>query len=170
MGLSEQRKKQRLVGAATTRNSAWVNDNSLPGQRMLASMGWSPGTGLGTSGGGLATNLAVSVKLDNKGIGAHRHEREALRDGQADAWVGAGGDLSSLFDRLNEVNAAESAEDKAPTHEKPDSVPTALRPPASRLAHRAKFRRAKQMVGTSATSMNEILGITKEAEDGCRGR
>ena len=45
---------------------------------MMTSMGWAPGSGLGTSGQGMSTNLAVSMKLDNKGIGAQRHEREAL--------------------------------------------------------------------------------------------
>ena len=90
MGLSEPRKKQRLIGAATQRNTAWLNDLSLPGQRMMSMMGWAPGTGLGTSNQGMSTNLTVSMKLDNKGIGAHRHEREALEQGKADAWVGAG--------------------------------------------------------------------------------
>lgn len=127
MGLAEQRKKQRLVGSATTRNSAWLNDASLPGQRMMTSMGWAPGSGLGTSGQGMSTNLAVSMKLDNKGIGAQRHEREALEQGKADAWIGAGGDLGSLFDRLNSANAEEKKAEPEPA---PRTTPS-----ASRLAY-----------------------------------
>lgn len=129
MGLAEQRKKQRLVGSATTRNHAWVNDTSLPGQRLMASMGWAPGTGLGTSGQGMATNLTVSMKLDNKGIGAQRHEREALQQGKADAWIGAGGDLGMLFDRLNSANAPE----QTPTETKKEAP--APVPAVSRLAY-----------------------------------
>ena len=153
MGLSEPRRKQRLVGAAAHRNAAWTNDMSLPGQRMMSMMGWAPGEGLGTTNKGLSTNLTVSMKLDNKGIGAHRHEREAREQGRSDAWVGAGGDLGSLFDRLNQAN-----EQAAP------SPPPEPRPSSSRLAHRAKFRRAKQLHGQSAANLNEIFGISASAQ------
>ena len=153
MGLSEPRRKQRLVGAAAHRNAAWTNDMSLPGQRMMSMMGWAPGEGLGTTNKGLSTNLTVSMKLDNKGIGAHRHEREAREQGRSDAWVGAGGDLGSLFDRLNQAN-----EQATP------SPPAEPRPSSSRLAHRAKFRRAKQLHGQSAANLNEIFGISASAQ------
>ena len=126
---------------------------SLPGQRMMSMMGWAPGEGLGTTNKGLSTNLTVSMKLDNKGIGAHRHEREAREQGRSDAWVGAGGDLGSLFDRLNQAN-----EQATP------SPPPEPRPSSSRLAHRAKFRRAKQLHGQSAANLNEIFGISASAQ------
>ena len=120
---------------------------------MMSMMGWAPGEGLGTTNKGLSTNLTVSMKLDNKGIGAHRHEREAREQGRSDAWVGAGGDLGSLFDRLNQAN-----EQTAP------SPPPEPRPSSSRLAHRAKFRRAKQLHGQSAANLNEIFGISASAQ------
>ncbi|WFD00255.1 hypothetical protein MYAM1_003003 [Malassezia yamatoensis] len=159
MGLSEQRRKQRLVGSATTHNNAWVNDTSLPGQRLMASMGWAPGTGLGTSGSGMASNLTVSMKLDNKGIGAQRHEKEALQQNKADAWVGAGGDLGSLFERLNSANANETTSSVTAQEPAPVRMPS-----GSRLAHRAKFRRAKALAGNDMVHMNEILGICKDAD------
>lgn len=174
MGLSEQRQRQRLVGSARAKNDAWLGDTSLPGQRLLASMGWAPGAGLGTERQGMSSNLSMALKLDNKGIGAHRHEREALQAGKADAWTGAGGELGSLFERLNAANAQaeepkpakkrkESKEEEAtPKRSKPaeDVARPAPSAAAARLAHRAKFRRAKQMVGTDASSLNEILGIS----------
>ena len=120
---------------------------------MMSMMGWAPGEGLGTTNKGLSTNLTVSMKLDNKGIGAHRHEREAREQGRSDAWVGAGGDLGSLFDRLNQAN-----EQATP------SPPPEPRPSSSRLAHRAKFRRAKQLHGQSAAHLNEIFGISASAQ------
>lgn len=128
MGLSEGRPKQRLVGAASARNASWLNDTSLPGQRMLAKMGWTPGAGLGTDRQGTSSNLSVAIKLDNKGIGAHRHEREAREQGKADAWIGAGGDLGSLFDRLNAANAEKRpSEDEQPAAKKARKDPE---PPA----------------------------------------
>lgn len=120
---------------------------------MMSMMGWAPGEGLGTTNKGLSSNLTVSMKLDNKGIGAHRHEREAREQGRSDAWVGAGGDLGSLFDRLNQAN--EQATPPPPAESRPSS---------SRLAHRAKFRRAKQLHGQSAANLNEIFGISASAQ------
>ncbi|GAC96076.1 hypothetical protein PHSY_003655 [Pseudozyma hubeiensis SY62] len=108
MGLSGPKQKQRLVGSASTRNTAWLNDASAPGQRMLAQMGWSTGQSLGLTMPGLTENLKVAYKMDNKGIGAQRHEREARANGK-DIWVGGGGDLGSLFERLNAANAASSS-------------------------------------------------------------
>ncbi|WFD48233.1 hypothetical protein GLX27_002901 [Malassezia furfur] len=135
----------------------------------MASMGWAPGTGLGTSGQGMATNLTVSMKLDNKGIGAHRHEKEAREQNKADAWIGAGGDLGMLFERLNSANSSEQASPASPASLAPAAAAVAPAPvPAvSRLAHRAKFRRAKAMVGIDASRMNEILGISS-AESSAR--
>ncbi|KAJ9474644.1 G-patch domain-containing protein [Pseudozyma hubeiensis] len=108
MGLSGPKQKQRLVGSASTRNTAWLNDASAPGQRMLAQMGWSTGQSLGLTMPGLTENLKVAYKMDNKGIGAQRHEREARANGK-DIWVGGGGDLGNLFERLNAANAASSS-------------------------------------------------------------
>ncbi|KAI3492994.1 hypothetical protein L1887_42369 [Cichorium endivia] len=79
-----------------------------PGQRMLAQMGWSAGQSLGLTMPGLTENLKVAYKMDNKGIGAQRHEREARANGK-DIWVGGGGDLGSLFERLNAANAASAS-------------------------------------------------------------
>ncbi|PWZ01934.1 hypothetical protein BCV70DRAFT_198215 [Testicularia cyperi] len=107
MGLSAPKQKQRLVGSASTRNAAWLNDSAAPGQRMLAQMGWTAGQSLGSTMQGLTENLKVAYKMDNKGIGAQRHEREARANGK-DVWVGGGGDLGSLFERLNAANATPS--------------------------------------------------------------
>lgn len=75
---------------------------------MLAQMGWSAGQSLGLTMPGLTENLKVAYKMDNKGIGAQRHEREARANGK-DIWVGGGGDLGSLFERLNAANATPSS-------------------------------------------------------------
>lgn len=135
MGLSEPRKKQRLVGAASQANTAWLNDTSLPGQRMMSMMGWAPGSGLGTTNKGRTSNIAVAMKLDNKGIGAQRHEREALEQGKADAWVGAGGDLGSLFDRLNQANDTVPSPAETTNTAALAAVVAEPRPAFSRLAY-----------------------------------
>lgn len=104
MGLSEAKRKTRLVGSAITNNAAWTNDASLPGQRMLSSMGWTQGQGLGTSSQGTAAPITMAFKMDNKGIGARRFEKEARANGKADAWIGGAGQLGDLFERLNQTS------------------------------------------------------------------
>ncbi|PWN38170.1 uncharacterized protein FA14DRAFT_131377, partial [Meira miltonrushii] len=158
MGLAEVKRKQRLVGSAQTKNSAWSNDSSLPGQRLLASMGWSAGQGIGQSKSGMVAPVAVAFKMDNKGIGAQRLEREARASGQADAWIGGGGELGSLFDRLNAAAAssASTSTSTAAIEQKSASTPVMINP---RMAARAKYLRAKRMVGNDLSSINEILGI-----------
>lgn len=196
MGLAEVKRKQRLVGSAQTKNVAWTNDASLPGQRLLASMGWSAGQGIGQSKSGMVAPVSVAFKMDNKGIGAQRLEREARASGQTDAWIGGGGELGNLFDRLNaaavsnsnsnpstEISIKPSEEDlkkkekrerKAKKKEKKndkskevieeaetvkpkgDNAPVMINP---RMAARARYLKAKRMVGNDLSSVNEILGI-----------
>ncbi|UZJ56334.1 hypothetical protein CBS101457_005654 [Exobasidium rhododendri] len=211
MGLGETKRRDRLVGSAITKNSAWTNDASLPGQRLLSSMGWSQGQGLGTSSQGTAIPITMAFKLDNKGIGAKRFEKEARASGKTDAWIGGGGELGDLFERLNKgrgavaapipvesdvvIGEAEEGEKKSkkgkgkakvvedtvkPKDERKDKkrkakedkveivdpvvVEEAIEKVAStlphRMAHRARFLRAKRMVGADLASVNEILGIS----------
>lgn len=235
MGLGEARRKQRLVGSAHTRNAAWSSDATLPGQRLLASMGWSQGQGIGRGKDGMADPVKVAFKMDNRGIGAQRAEREARASGKADAWIGGGGELGSLFERLNqagtEAKAAAATEATAAAMAEKSSKPSAsplaegssssssrsgaeaakktrkaekhrrkedrkaakdaiaaaealmpcesnakvsksaaaIPPPAMqnpRMAARARYLRAKRMVGQDAASVNEILGIASSSTSG----
>lgn len=113
MGLAGEKRKQRLVGSAVTRNSSWLADTSLPGQRLLSQMGWSEGQGIGGSGEGRTETIKTMYKMDNKGIGSQRAEKE-MRDsgmagvGGADKWIGGGGELGGLFERLNAASTSSS--------------------------------------------------------------
>lgn len=129
MGLAGAKRKQRLVGAAVGRNASWLTDTSLPGQRLLSQMGWSEGQGLGTSAdAGRTEAIKAMFKMDNKGIGSQRAEKE-LREqgggGRADGWAGGGGDLGSLFERLNAAGSGTSTPDVI-------SEPIALEPSSSK--------------------------------------
>ena len=142
MGLSERRSKQRLVGSASTRNVAWTSDSTLPGQRLLAGMGWKAGQ---TIGPGSAPSLQqdsmakddaaqqvlkLKFKQDNKGIGVDRAILDAKREGgQAggavgmDPWARKGAsDFGSLLERLNAANPTSSAaESGADEEEEPNT-------------------------------------------------
>ncbi|CAD6910233.1 unnamed protein product [Tilletia controversa] len=109
MGLSERKVKRRLVGSAVTSNSAWTANEALPGQRMLASMGWSQGEGLGVNQQGSAAPISVAFKLDNKGLGVARAEKEARSSGSKTGgmdWLGGGSDYEAVLQRINAANAA----------------------------------------------------------------
>ncbi|CDW99110.1 hypothetical protein [Sporisorium scitamineum] len=210
MGLSGPKQKQRLVGSASTRNTAWLNDASAPGQRMLAQMGWSTGQSLGLAMPGLTENLKVAYKMDNKGIGAQRHEREARANGK-NIWDKSSDEKSSKKRKHDDSDDAsddkskkgkkgkEDKKDKSESRkskralekQKADAVaavasadPTLAKDPAAvdeikkdvvqrrpvRLAHRAKFLRAKRMVSANdLASVNEILGIASTPSSSAAG-
>ncbi|KAK0546599.1 hypothetical protein OC846_005195 [Tilletia horrida] len=106
MGLSERKVKRQLVGSAVTSNAAWTANGALPGQRMLASMGWSQGQGLGVNQQGSAAPISVAFKLDNKGLGVIRAEKEARKAGNTSSdWLGGGSDYEALLQRLNAANS-----------------------------------------------------------------
>jgi Pin2-interacting protein X1 len=53
--------------------------------------------------------ITMAFKLDNKGIGAKRFEKEARANGKADAWIGGGGELGDLFERLNKGSSTSAS-------------------------------------------------------------
>lgn len=130
MGLAGPKRKQKLVGAATSRNTAWVEDASLPGQRLLAQMGWQQGQGLGAASEGRSEALKAMYKMDNKGIGTHRAEKEAREKGLPgpgmDRWIGGGGELGGLFERLNAGSGSSSPAVAISTPSSPALPPTAV--------------------------------------------
>lgn len=158
MGLAEAKRKQKLVGSSISQNTKWTNDASLPGQRLLSSMGWQAGQGIGQNPNQQIAPISLALKLDNKGIGQQRLEQEARKNPNNvsnDIWIGGGGQLGSLFEKLNAV--VQEGSEKALTETSPSKVSTTTINP--RMAARGRYLRAKRMVSNDATSLNEILGI-----------
>ncbi|CEH13836.1 nucleolus protein [Ceraceosorus bombacis] len=105
--ISGGRQKQRLVGSASKKNTKWSLNESLPGHKLLSSMGWKAGQGIGSLIEGRQRGPvadSVMLKLDKGGIGAMRAQREAKQGG--DEWIAsnpaAANDLGDLFARLNQ--------------------------------------------------------------------
>lgn len=158
MGLAGPKRKQRLVGAASSRNANWIGDATLPGQRLLSQMGWQEGQHLGTeASNGRTEAVKAMFKMDNKGIGSHRAEKEAREKGLPgpgmDRWIGGGGELGGLFDRLN-AGASTSA---SPVPEAIVAVETA--PSAGeqkeRKSKKDKKRKRDDKAATSSSSSSE---------------
>ncbi|NXX68937.1 PINX1 inhibitor, partial [Spizella passerina] len=85
------RRKQKW--SVDPRNSAWSNDDSKFGQKMLEKMGWSKGKGLGAQEQGNPEHIRVKVKNDVLGLGATiNHE---------DNWIAHQDDFNQLLAELN---------------------------------------------------------------------
>ncbi|KAL8654117.1 MAG: hypothetical protein Q9226_003561, partial [Calogaya cf. arnoldii] len=74
MGLSGPRKRAKI--SHDPNNTAWTRSESRFGQKLLLSQGWKPGSSLGASNASYTNNpgsishVRVTVKDDNRGLGA----------------------------------------------------------------------------------------------------
>ncbi|WP_411023685.1 G patch domain-containing protein, partial [Salmonella sp. s51228] len=67
--LAEPRRK-KVKRSNDPQNLLWSSDKEKFGYKMLEKMGWREGEGLGISKTGITKHISVSVKSDNKGLGA----------------------------------------------------------------------------------------------------
>ncbi|KAG8464605.1 hypothetical protein KFE25_009973 [Diacronema lutheri] len=127
-------------------NVFWEEEKGNVGLRMMQSMGWEHGKGLGSRGHGVTSHIRVRQKKDNAGIGANA----ATAD---DAWKATQDVFNSILTRLNDKDAV-AAVDK---EEKTQSTPTVKQTMARHQLYR-KFRAAKNAAEYSATDMAMIFG------------
>lgn len=99
-----------IVATADTRNSAWANDTTSYGHKMLAKMGWKGGdAGLGKNQQGTRTNLRAVRRAESLGIGA---ESDAFGDkGWDDTKAGFHGVLASLNSMHSSVASSRANSD-----------------------------------------------------------
>ncbi|CAK7320339.1 PIN2/TERF1-interacting telomerase inhibitor 1 [Vulpes lagopus] len=96
--LAERRRKQKW--AVDPRNTAWSNDDSKFGQRMLEKMGWSKGKGLGAQEQGATDHIKVQVKNNHLGLGATINNE--------DNWIAHQDDFNQLLADLNTCHGQET--------------------------------------------------------------
>ncbi|KAJ2364500.1 hypothetical protein H4S01_003749, partial [Coemansia sp. RSA 2610] len=148
MGLSEQ--KTRVLYASDPRNLNWSQDKGRFGFKMLEKMGWSEGKGLGLNEDGEKEHVKIKLKTNQFGIGA---DKKTIRN-----WLANADGFSELLTRLNNDTPQPS-----PESEPAAALPEPPREPArSRLTHRTKFRRMKQMAMQDARGLQEIFGVRSE--------
>ncbi|XP_077886917.1 PIN2/TERF1-interacting telomerase inhibitor 1 isoform X9 [Ictidomys tridecemlineatus] len=94
------RRKQKW--AVDPRNTAWSNDDSKFGQRMLEKMGWSKGKGLGAQEQGATDHIKVKVKNNHLGLGATINNE--------DNWIAHQDDFNQLLAELNTCHGQEIAD------------------------------------------------------------
>ncbi|KAI1897210.1 hypothetical protein AGOR_G00080890 [Albula goreensis] len=150
--LAEPRRRQKW--SVDPRNSAWSNDDSKFGQKMLERMGWSKGKGLGKSEQGSTEHIKVKVKNNSLGLGTTAS--------QEDNWIAHQDDFNQLLAELNSCHAQSdppaeqtqgfSLEEKSKTSKK--------------RVHYMKFTKGKDLSSRSETDLNCIFGKrTKSSKD-----
>ncbi|XP_054871935.1 PIN2/TERF1-interacting telomerase inhibitor 1 isoform X1 [Amphiprion ocellaris] len=145
--LADPRRKQKW--SVDPRNSAWSNDDSKFGQKMLERMGWSKGKGLGRTEQGSTDHIKVSVKNNNYGLGANAsHE---------DNWIAHQDDFNELLAQLNNCHSQNNSNETAADDQKGFSLEEKSKTSRNRV-HYMKFTKGKDLSSRSETDLNCIFG------------
>ncbi|KAI9347953.1 hypothetical protein DFJ73DRAFT_835927 [Zopfochytrium polystomum] len=142
MGLAEPKRKQRIVPDA--RGMALTRDSEYAGYKMLKSLGWTDGKGLGRGGSGNPNLIAVSLKSDKLGLGADRKT--------ADNWLDNTFAFSALLENLN----------------KPDGASEASSPPAAPEVSSAAKKRKLATDAAGSEPVDQASGKKKKGKK-CSG-
>jgi Pin2-interacting protein X1 len=144
MGLAERKVKREWTArmhweltaeriGLDPRNLTWSNDTNRFSFKHMTALGWDESKGIGKSGDGMATHIAVARKTDNTGIGMGRIMRET---GEMSAGAGqAGAGLEDVLRRLasragssaSASPAPSAAPSPAPASPAPSSAPASIR-------------------------------------------
>uniref|UniRef100_A0A3Q0QUI8 PIN2 (TERF1) interacting telomerase inhibitor 1 n=1 Tax=Amphilophus citrinellus TaxID=61819 RepID=A0A3Q0QUI8_AMPCI len=145
--LAEPRRK--LKWSVDPRNSAWSNDDSKFGQKMLERMGWSKGKGLGRSEQGSTDHIKVKVKNDSYGLGANASYE--------DNWISHQDDFNELLAQLNNCHGQNNSNETPPDEQKGFSLEEKSKTSKNRV-HYMKFTKGKDLSSRSETDLNCIFG------------
>ena len=147
MGLAQQKVKQRIN--IDPQNKTWQEDTTKVGFKLLSKMGWTSGKGLGAGENGMSSNIKVSVKDNNLGIGATHNS--------SDSW------LENAFGFDNMLKNFDAKDDTIFTMPESTENKSKAIKIGKRHAHRKKFVKSKMIAGCDSAHLNNILG--KKATD-----
>ncbi|KAF5279863.1 hypothetical protein FQA39_LY18208 [Lamprigera yunnana] len=133
--LTEKRRKQKFL--LNPQGKHWLGDSNKFGFKLLESMGWSEGKGLGKEQDGITEPIRVAFKNDNKGLGL-KETASSMQQERFDA----------LLDSLNDNNNSESSQ--------VSSLETKSQNSRARV-HYKKFTRGKDLSRYSEKDIANIL-------------
>uniref|UniRef100_A0A8C0VL35 PIN2 (TERF1) interacting telomerase inhibitor 1 n=1 Tax=Cyanistes caeruleus TaxID=156563 RepID=A0A8C0VL35_CYACU len=141
------RRKQKW--SVDPRNTAWSNDDSKFGQKMLEKMGWSKGKGLGAQEQGNPEHIRVKVKNDVLGLGATiNHE---------DNWIAHQDDFNQLLAELNNCHGQGETESSVKKKKKTFSLEEKSKSSKNRV-HYMKFAKGKDLSSRTEQDLSCIFG------------
>ncbi|KAF6306885.1 PIN2 (TERF1) interacting telomerase inhibitor 1 [Rhinolophus ferrumequinum] len=148
--LAERRRKQKWT--VDPRNTAWSNDDSKFGQRMLEKMGWSKGKGLGAQEQGATDHIKVQVKNNHLGLGATINNE--------DNWIAHQDDFNQLLAELNTCHGQETTDSSDNKEKKSFSLEEKSKISKNRV-HYMKFTKGKSW---KALTLSQKRPYVDEAE------
>ncbi|XP_067273174.1 PIN2/TERF1-interacting telomerase inhibitor 1 [Pseudorasbora parva] len=151
--LAEPRRKQKW--SVDPRNSAWSNDESKFGQKMLERMGWAKGKGLGKTEQGSTENIKVKVKNNKMGLGTAVNNE--------DNWIAHQDDFNQLLADLNNCHGQNLTDNPTPTQEQGFSLEEKSKTSKKRV-HYMKFTKGKDLSSRSKTDLACIFGKRSKQE------
>eukprot|EP01135_Chromosphaera_perkinsii_P008487 Nk52_evm55s1360 gene=Nk52_evmTU55s1360 len=80
--LAENPSRRKTKWTKDPNNTAWSNDDSKFGMKMMEKMGWSKGKGLGVKQQGNTEHIKIQLKDNNLGIGAKRNHSNNWMENQ----------------------------------------------------------------------------------------
>ena len=137
-------------------NVFWEEEKGNVGLRMMQSMGWEHGKGLGSRGHGVTSHIRVRQKKDNAGIGANA----ATAD---DAWKATQDVFNSILTRLNDKDAGALAQGSRGPGGARASLASGRARAYAGAAPRGVFRRGSGCCGQGGEDAEHAHG---EADDG----
>ena len=156
-----------IVSGNESRNSAWANDTSSFGQKMLLKMGWSQGKGLGKHSQGTQTNLRALRREEGLGIGASTDTlgEEGFSETSRN-FHGVLANLQQVHNAHDDIDKKKKAKKKKKKDKhKKDSNGSGLTLSQTRVAagHAQKMRESKDLSKKSSEDMAAIFGMKVEA-------
>nr|XP_038949258.1 PIN2/TERF1-interacting telomerase inhibitor 1 isoform X3 [Rattus norvegicus] len=149
LGFSYQKGRRKQKWAVDPRNTAWSNDDSKFGQKMLEKMGWSKGKGLGAQEQGATEHIKVKVKNNHLGLGATNNNE--------DNWIAHQDDFNQLLAALNTCHGQETADSSDNKEKKSFSLEEKSKISKNRV-HYMKFTKGKDLSSRSETDLDCIFG------------
>ncbi|XP_069872887.1 PIN2/TERF1-interacting telomerase inhibitor 1 isoform X2 [Dipodomys merriami] len=140
------RRKQKW--AVDPRNTAWSNDDSKFGQRMLEKMGWSKGKGLGAQEQGATDHIKVQVKNNHLGLGATNNNE--------DNWIANQDDFNQLLAELSSHHGQETADSSDHKEKKSFSLEEKSKISKNRV-HYMKFTKEKARMVLGIMASGDLL-------------
>ncbi|XP_068931760.1 PIN2/TERF1-interacting telomerase inhibitor 1 [Petaurus breviceps papuanus] len=151
--LAEPRRKQKW--SVDPRNTAWSNDDSKFGQKMLEKMGWSKGKGLGAQEQGAPEHIKVQVKNNHLGLGASANHE--------DNWLAPQEEFNQLLAELNSCHGQEEKDFSGNKEKKSFSLEEKSKS-SKRRVHYTKFTKGKDLSSRSKTDLDCIFGKRQKSE------
>ena len=156
MGLAEPKRKKKLVPANSGRTN-WENVSAAPSVafKLMSSMGWTPGKGLGEKLDGEKESLRYLIKDDLLGIGAKKEYGGGV-------WRGMG-EVDDLYARLD-VGGSTPKEEEI-MNEEVEEVGRPLFGWKMKFMNGTVLQNSVETVEESIVKSEEVVIVEDEAED-----